>query len=104
MNIKKDDVVRVISGKEKGKKGKVQEVDALTGRAAVEGLNLIKRHMKRGRSKQTPLGGIIEKSGTIHVSNLAIYCKKCDKGVKVGTKADADGKKIRYCKKCGEAI
>jgi large subunit ribosomal protein L24 len=104
MKIKKDDVVWVISGKEKGKKGKVQEVDARTGRVAVEGLNLIKRHMKRGRSKQTPLGGIIEKAGTIHVSNLAIYCKKCDKGVNVGNKADAEGKKIRYCKKCGEAI
>jgi large subunit ribosomal protein L24 len=104
MKIKKDDIVKVISGKEKGKKGKVQEMDALTGRAAIEGLNIIKRHMKRGRSKQTPMGGIIEKAGTIHVSNLALYCKKCDRGVRVGYKTDAEGLKIRICKRCGEAV
>jgi len=103
MSIKKDDVVKVITGREKGKNGKVLEVSA-AGRATVEGLNMIKRHTKRGRSKQTPMGGIIEKPGTIHVSNLALYCKKCEKGVRAGHKVDAEGKKARVCKKCGEAI
>jgi len=104
MNIKKDDIVKILSGKDKGKKGKVQSVDITSGRATVEGVNIIRKHIKRGKSKQTPLGGIIEKSGTINISNLALFCKKCDRGVKVGYKNDDAGKKVRFCKKCGEPV
>ena len=104
MKIKKDDIVFLTTGKDKGKKGKVLEVDQATGRVTVEGLQMIKRHMRRGRSRQTPMGGIIEKPGTIDVSNLKLFCKKCDKPVRVGFKTNAEGKKIRTCRKCGEAL
>ena len=104
MTIKKDDIVVIITGKDKGKKGKVLEVNHATGRVTVEGLNMIKRHLKRGRSRQTPLGGIIEKPGTTDISNLQLYCKKCDKPVRAGVKMDAEGKKLRTCKACGEAV
>jgi large subunit ribosomal protein L24 len=102
--IKKDDIVFLTTGKDKGKKGKVLEVDHATGRVTVEGLQMIKRHMRRGRSRQTPMGGIIEKPGTIDVSNLMLFCKKCDKPARVGFKTNAEGKKIRTCRKCGEAL
>ena len=102
--IKKDDIVFLTTGKDKGKKGKVLEVDYATGRVTVEGLQMIKRHMRRGRSRQTPMGGIIEKPGTIDVSNLTLFCKKCDKPARVGFAIDGEGKKIRTCRKCGEAV
>lgn len=104
MKIKKDDVVFVTTGKDKGKKGKVLEVALSSGRVTVEGLQMIKQHMRRGRSRQTPMGGIIEKPGTIHISNLMLFCKKCDKPVRVGFKTVVAGKKIRTCRKCGEAL
>lgn len=104
MKIRKDDVVFVTTGKDKGKKGKVIEVEMSGGRVTVEGLQMIKRHMRRGRSRQTPMGGIIEKPGTINISNLLLFCKKCDKPVRVGFRTDDSGKKFRTCRKCGEAV
>ncbi len=100
--IKKGDIVMVNAGAYKGTKGKVIAVIRKKDRAVVQGVAMVKRHMK-ARSAQEP-GGIIEKEGTIHISNLQLYCKKCDKGVRVGYKFLDDGTKVRYCKKCGEII
>ncbi|MBI5527203.1 MAG: 50S ribosomal protein L24 [Deltaproteobacteria bacterium] len=104
MKIKKDDIVTVITGRDKGRKGKVLEVNQVTGRVTVEGLNMIKRHMRRGRSRQTPMGGIIEKPGTVDISNVMVVCKKCNKPVRTAVKTDAEGKKGRTCKSCKEAL
>lgn len=101
-HLKKNDTVKVIAGKEKGKTGKIVSVLTKKERVVVEKVNFIKRHMKpRGAATQ---GGIIEKEGPIHISNVMIVCPKCDSPVRVGYKILEDGKKVRSCKKCEEVI
>ena len=101
-NLKKDDIVQVIAGKEKGKKGKVLALFAESGTATIEKLNMLKRHMKSdGKSRQA---GIVEKEGPIHISNMLIVCDKCGKGVRVKRKKLKDGKRVRVCRKCEEVI
>ena len=101
-SLKKDDIVEVIAGKEKGKKGKVLALFSESGTVTVEKLNMLKRHMKSdGKSQQ---GGILEKEGPIHLSNLLVVCDKCGKGVRVKRKKLEDGKRVRICRKCGEVI
>jgi len=94
--IKKDDQVVVISGKEKGKTGKVLEI--VGDRVMIEGLAQIKRHLKPGRSQQNPQGGIVEKNGTIHASNVMPIDPKTKKGTRVRVKVLGDGKKVRVAK------
>lgn len=100
--IKRDDQVMVVKGREVGKTGKVLNV--IPGKAAVivDKLNLVKRHQKP--SAKFKHGGIIEKEAPIAVSNVMILCTKCKGPVRVGRKVLEDGKKMRYCKKCGEGI
>ena len=101
-SLKKDDIVQVITGKEKGKKGKVLAFSPETGKLTVEKLNMLKRHMKGdGKSRQA---GIVEKEGSVHVSNVLIVCDKCGKGVRIKRKKLEDGKRVRVCIKCGEVI
>ncbi|HLG22427.1 MAG TPA: 50S ribosomal protein L24 [Candidatus Manganitrophaceae bacterium] len=102
VRIKKGDQVRVIAGKERGKEGKVLHV--LPGKEAVvvERLNLVKKHTRP--NQKNPKGGIIEREGKIHLSNVMIVCANCNKPVRVGTKALPDGKRLRSCKKCGEVL
>ncbi len=97
--IHKNDQVIVISGKEKGKTGKILEILRAAGRARVEKLNMVKRHQKANPAMKQ--GGIVEKEASIHLSNLMIYCSKCKKGVRTGVQVEKDGKKARICKKCG---
>jgi len=104
MHIKKGDLVKVISGKEKGKSGKILEIDREKMRARVEGLMVVKRHVGRGRLPSAPEGGIIEKPGTIHVSNLMVVDSKTGEPTRTGRKVQADGKKVRVSVKSGEAI
>ncbi len=99
--IKKGDTVVVLAGKSQGKQGKVLQVLGKKDRVLVERVNMIKRHMKPSQVSQ---GGIIEKEASIHVSNVAIYCPKCEAGVRVGYKVHEDGQKVRVCKKCGEEL
>ncbi|MCS7200269.1 MAG: 50S ribosomal protein L24 [Caldimicrobium sp.] len=100
-HVRKNDLVVVIAGKDKGKMGKVLKVFPRRGRAIVEGVNLVKRHTKPSPYSS---GGIIEKPAPLHVSNLMLYCPKCKRGVKVAKKFLDDGTKVRVCKKCGEII
>jgi len=102
VQIRKNDSVMVIAGKERGKTGKVLRV--LTDRDAVviERLNLVKRHTKPRGPQQS--GGIIEKEAAIHASNIMIMCDKCNAPVRIGRKILADGKKIRICRRCQEAL
>jgi large subunit ribosomal protein L24 len=101
LKIKKNDTVIITKGKESGKKGKVLKVAPVEKKIIVEGLNLIKRHTKKRR--QQDQAGIIEKEGFLNLSNVALYCSKCKKGVKVGLKQE-NGKKTRICRKCGKEI
>ena len=98
--LKKGDQVQIITGKDKGKTGRVLRIDRITNRVIVEGLNMVKK-TKRPKN-QNDKGGIIEIEAPLAISNVMILCKKC--GVtRVGFKTD-EGKKIRVCRKCGEAL
>ena len=101
MNIKKNDTVIVLSGKDKGKKGKVLEAMPATGKVIVEGINIATCHVKP--KKQGDQGGIIRREIPIRTDKVQLVCPKCDKGVRVGYKLDGD-KKVRVCKKCGAEI
>ena len=101
LNIKKDDVVIVLSGDDKGTKGKVIATSPEEGKVLVEGVNIIHKHVKPRRQGET--GGIVDAEGAIYASNVALYCPKCDKGVRTKTQT-VDGKKVRVCAKCGKEI
>lgn len=100
-HIKKGDNVCVLSGDDKGKKGRVLEVIVKKGRAIVEGVNMVKKATKP--TAQYPQGGIIEKEASINISNLALIDPKSGKPTRVGYRIE-DGKKVRYSKKSGEEI
>ena len=101
-SLKKDDIVEVIAGREKGKKGKVLAFFPETGKLTVEKLNMLKRHMKGdGKSRQS---GIVDKEGAIHLSNVLVVCDKCGKGVRIKRKKLEDGKRVRVCRTCEEVI
>ncbi|OPJ54884.1 50S ribosomal protein L24 [Alkalithermobacter paradoxus] len=102
MHVKKGDTVVVITGKDKGKKGKVLKAMPKTQRVIVEGVNMITKHQKPNAKIQQ--GGIINKEASIHVSNVMLFDAKAGKGVRVGHKFLADGTKVRISKKTGEEI
>ena len=102
IKVKKDDLVEVIAGREKGKKGKVLALFPDVGRLTVEKLNMLKRHTKP--SAENKQGGIIEKEGRLAISNVMVVCDKCGKGVRVKRKKLEDGKRVRVCVKCGEVL
>ncbi|HZR11583.1 MAG TPA: 50S ribosomal protein L24 [Myxococcales bacterium] len=104
MRIKKGDNVFVLSGKEKGKTGKVLEIDHEKQRAIVEKLMIFKRHFKRGRNPSAPEGGIVEKNGSIHISNLALIDPESKKPTRLGTKVLEDGKRVRIARRSGAQI
>ena len=95
-------MVFVIAGDNRGQQGKVLSVDAANKRAVVEGVNLCKKATKP--NAQNPQGGIVEQEAPIHISNLQVLDPKSGKATRVGRKADANGKLVRYAKKSGEEI
>jgi large subunit ribosomal protein L24 len=99
MHIRRDDIVEVIAGDDAGSRAKVLRVDPRKGRAIVEGVNRVYRHLRR--SRKNPQGGRLEIEAPVHVSNLLVVCSKCDRGVRVGFRRDADGSKHRICRRCG---
>ena len=99
-HIKKDDQVIVISGNEKGKKGKVLAVDHENGRVIVEGINMATKHKKPRR--QGEAGGIIKQEAALSMSNVMHICKKCGKPTRISYTVLKDGSKVRVCKKCNE--
>ena len=101
MNIRRDDTVVVLSGRDKGTKGKVLSVNPKAGKVIVEGVSVAKVHQKPRRQGEE--GGIIKMETPIYASKVQLVCPKCDKGVRVGHKI-VDGKKVRGCKKCGAEI
>ena len=99
-HIKKNDQVIVISGNDKGKKGKVLSVDHEAGRVIVEGVNIATKHRKPRRQGET--GGIIKQEAALNMSNVMHICKKCGKPTRIGYTVLKDGSKVRVCKKCNE--
>ncbi len=107
MRIRTDDQVVVISGKDAGKTGRVTRTDPQRRRVYVEGLNMIKRHERprsQGDLKNAQAGGIIEKEGPIHVSNVMLLDPKGNKATRIGVRRDDGGKRVRYAKRSGAAI
>ena len=100
--IKKNDVVKVIAGKDKGKIGKVKAVNRKKNRVIVENINIIKRHTRP--SPQNRQGGIVETEAPINWSNVMLMCNKCTKPVRIKIKTLEDGKKARVCRKCSEIM
>ncbi len=100
MHIKSGDTVYIISGKEKGKTGKVLRVNRDKNKAVIEKLNIVKKHTKP--TQKNPAGGINEIEMGIDVSNMLLYCTKCAKPSRAGTRVLENGEKIRYCKRCEE--
>ena len=102
MSIKKDDLVVVLSGKDKGKQGKVLEVMPKERKVVVEKVNVVSRHTKP--RKQGDQGGILKKEAPIYACKVQRVCPKCGKPTRAAHKVQADGKKVRICKKCGAEI
>jgi len=99
--VRKNDNVVIITGKDRGKRGRVLKVLPAKNRLIVEGVNVIKRHTKPSRTEQ---GGIIEREAAIHVSNVAVLDPKTDKPTKIGFKFLEDGRKVRFARGSGETI
>jgi len=100
--LKKNDMVMVVTGRDRGKTGKVLRVLPESGRVIVERLNVVKRHSKP-RGATSP-GGIIEKEAPIQISNVMFFCERCNAPVRVGRKIAADGSKSRICRRCKESL
>lgn len=102
MRIKKGDTVVVVSGKDKGKKGKVLVVNPESKKVLVEGIAMVTKHQKPSAKVQQ--GGIIHKEAFVDMSNVMPFCKKCDKGVRVKFNVLENGSKVKACAKCGEEL
>ncbi len=100
--IKKNDTVMVVAGKDKGKSGKVLKVFPKKKAVLIERLNFVKKHMKAGGAHGK--GGIVEREAPLTLSKVQLLCGKCNQPTRIGKKILEDGKKIRICRKCGEAI
>jgi large subunit ribosomal protein L24 len=101
-HVKKNDMVKIIAGKEKGKTGKVLRVFPAKGRVVVENLNVVKRHTRPSQRNQE--GGIVEKEAAISISNVMLVCGSCNEAARTGVRILDDGNKARYCKKCNKIV
>lgn len=100
-HVRKNDIVQVIAGDDKGKKGRVIEVDYLKGRVMIEGINIISKHTRP--TSQYPNGGIIKKEAPVHISNVLLLDPKSGQASRIGRREE-NGKSVRYSKKSGESI
>jgi large subunit ribosomal protein L24 len=103
VHVRKNDTVLVLSGKDAGKRGKVLEVDRGQGKVLVEGVNVVRRHLKP-RPPRFPQGGIVEKALPIPSSRVMLVCPKCSKPTRIAKKVKDDGTRTRVCKHCKEEI
>ena len=101
LHVKKGDTVKVLSGADNGKTGKITSVDREKGRAFIEGINLVSKHTKP--SAANPQGGIVKREASVHISNLMVVDSK-GQASRIGRKLNKDGKLVRYSKKSGEVL
>jgi large subunit ribosomal protein L24 len=97
--IRRNDNVVVITGKDRGKRGRVLKVDAAKNRLVVEGVNFIKRHT-RPNPQQNIKGGVIEREASLSVANVQLVCPECTEATRIGKKVLEDGRRVRICRKC----
>ena len=102
MHVRRDDVVVVISGKDRGKRGKILVAEPKVGRIIVEGVNIVTKH-KKARAQGEP-GGIIHQEAAIYASKVMLYCDSCKKATRRSARILDDGTKVRVCKHCGESF
>lgn len=102
MRIRQNDTVEVISGRDLGKRGKVQQVLAPKGLVMVEGVNIVKRHQRPTATLRQ--AGIIQKEAPLPLSKVMLVCQRCNKAVRVGHRFLEDGRKVRVCRSCHETI
>ncbi len=102
LHIRKNDIVKVLAGREKGKVGRVLKVDRENARITIEKVNMVKRHVKPGKTH--PHGGIVEKEAPMAYSNVLVMCGKCNKPTRVVMAFDDAGGKHRSCRRCGEYL
>jgi len=102
MNIRKNDTILVIAGKDKGKKGKVRFAYPKQEQLLIDGVNFIKKHIRA--RKQVRQAGVIEQEAPIHVSNVMLLCSKCNRPARIGFRFLEDGRKVRFCRSCHEVI
>jgi large subunit ribosomal protein L24 len=102
MHVKKDDTVVVLTGDDKGKTGRVLEVLPDEGKVIVEGINRVYKHLKP--SQKNPQGGRLSKEMPVDCSNVLLFCPTCRRGVRIGRRYGDDGRKERYCKRCGNGL
>ncbi len=102
VHVRKGDFVEVIAGDDKGARGRILSVSPAEGRAVVEGVNFVYRHLRP--SRRDPQGGRVQREAPVHVSNLMVVCMKCDRPVRVKKKILEDGSRIRVCARCGESV
>lgn len=102
LRIKKNDTVMVTSGKDKGKTGKVMQINREASLALIEGVNLAKKHVRR--TKENQQGGIVQVERPISLSNIMLLCKNCNRPVKIGYQIAKDNTKTRFCRKCKQPI
>ena len=102
LHVKKDDTVAILSGKDKGKTGRILKVLPEKGRVVVESVNIVKRHTRP--NQQNSEGGILEKEATLDISNVQLVCSSCNTASRTGMRTLDDGNKVRYCKKCNEIV
>ena len=100
--VRRDDLVQVISGDDRGKKGKVLKILTKKNRAIVEGINLVKKHKRKTQNDQQ--GGVVSIETSISISNLSLVCKHCSRPARAGFRIGKDKEKVRFCKKCNEVI
>jgi large subunit ribosomal protein L24 len=97
--LRKNDTVLVVTGKDRGKRGRVLKVHPDSNRLVVEGVNMIKRHTKPNPGRQVK-GGIVEREASLHASNVQLVCPECGAQTRIGRKILGDGRKVRICRKC----
>jgi large subunit ribosomal protein L24 len=100
--VRRNDTVQIMTGKDRGKRGEVRRVLTKEQRVVVAGANIVRRH-RRQRSA-TEASSIVELEAPLHASNVQVVCPSCTRAVRVGFRTLADGRKVRYCKRCDEAI
>ncbi len=100
--IKRGDTVRVVAGKDRGKTGRVLQVEPERGRVLVEAVNFVMRHTRPHRTNVQ--GGVIQREAALHISNVVLVCNRCAQATRVTKKALDDGRSVRVCKKCGEVV
>jgi len=102
MHVRTNDTVEVISGDDSGKRGRVLRVERTAGRIVVEGINRVKKHVRK--SQRNPQGGVLSKEAAIQLSNVMLVCTACNAATRTGARRLPDGSKERFCKKCGAGI